>query len=67
MYLGKPASGSRDRTIRLWYKGAPRGTLDGHSRSVSAVAFHQTANNYTDNHVESKEFSAESRRARSWT
>lgn len=21
-----------DRTVRLWYTGAPRGTLDGHSR-----------------------------------
>jgi WD40 repeat protein len=35
------ASGSSDKTVRLWDSttGAPRGTLEGHSRSVNTVAF----------------------------
>ena len=35
------ASGSYDKTVRLWdaVTGAPLQTLEGHSRSVSSVAF----------------------------
>ena len=35
------ASGSNDRTVRIWdtATGTARGTLKGHSSSVNAVAF----------------------------
>ena len=54
MYLGRLASGSGDRTVRLCAqeRHAARLTV---TRVLSARwHFHQTANNYADNHVESK-------------